>query len=129
MTKLGKIGEYLIDGSVKVSFPKFICDHEWMERNQVNGRTKFCMAGYTVKISSQTVQYVAKYQYANIKHKIQTYDTVEVWSIIQFYIIRNHSATEIHKKLCAVYSWLMHCGPYTAHNFPCISFTLQFRTV
>ncbi len=45
------------------------------------------------------------------------YCAVEVRSVIQFYTVQNHSATEIHKKFCAVYDRLMHCGPYFAYNF------------
>ncbi len=52
-----------------------------------------------------------------------------LWKYIRFYTVQNHSATEIHEKLCAVYDGLMHCGPYTEHNFSCISFALQLHTV
>ncbi len=63
-----------------------------------NGRTKFWVAGYTVKISSRPVQYVKRYQYANMEHTIQTYGAVLVRSVIRF-----RSATKMHEKLCAVY--------------------------
>ncbi len=75
------------------------------------------------------VQYVAKYQYANMEHMNQMYSAAEVGSIIQFYTVRNCSATEIHKKLHTLYVGPMHCGLYNAHNFLCISVALQFRMV
>ncbi len=49
------------------------------------------------------VQYIARYPYANMEHAIQTYSAVEVRSVIRFYTVQNLSATEKHKKLCAVY--------------------------
>ncbi len=72
------------------------------------------------------VHYVARYQYANMKHVIQMYSAVEVRSVIQFYTVQNHSATEIHEKLCAVYGSQCMSPPYTAHNFSCISVALHF---
>ncbi len=93
------------EGRLNVSFPKFVCSHDWTEWNQINRRIKFWVAGYTVKISIRTVQYVARCQYADMKHAIQMYSAVEV---------QNRSTIDMHKKLCAVYSrlmalWSIHC--------------------
>ncbi len=80
------------------------------------GRTKFWVPGFTVKISSRMVQYVARFQYTNMEHGIQTYSAEEVRSVIQFYAVQNHGGTEVRKKLCAVHgpqckywwvSWLL----------------------
>ncbi len=101
----------------KVSFPKFVYGQEWTEWNQINGKSKFWVAGYTIKISSRMVQYVARYQYTNMERVIKIYGAAEVRSIIRFYTVRNHSTTEIHEKLCAVYEQQCNSPPYTAHNF------------
>ncbi len=55
--------------------------HKWKEWIQINGRTKFWVAGYTVKISIRMVQYIARYQYTNIKRVIQMYSgwKFEAW--------------------------------------------------
>ncbi len=104
----------------KVSFPKFVCSHEWMEWNQISGRTKFWVAGYTVNISRRMAQYFMRYQYTNMKHAIQTYSAVDVRSVIQYFTVWNCSVTEIHEKLCAVYKPQCMSPLYTAHNFLCI---------
>ncbi len=83
----------------------------------------------TLKISSRIVQYFTRYQYANMEHTIQMYSAVEVRRVIQFYTVLNHGTTMIHEKLYAVYDRLVHCGPYTAHNFLWISVTLWFCPV
>ncbi len=59
------------------------------------------------------VQYVARYQYTNMEHAIQTYSAKEVRSVIRFYTIWNHTAMETHKKLCAAYGPQCTSLPYT----------------
>ncbi len=75
------------------------------------------------------VEYVVRFQYANMEHAIQTYSAVEVRSVIRFYTVQNLSAMEIHEKLCTVYGPQCMSPPYTAHNFSSISATLRFRIV
>ncbi len=59
------------------------------------------------------VQYVARYQYTNMEHVIQTYSAVEVRSVIRFYTVWNYSGMKTRKVVCSEWQthalWCIHC--------------------